>query len=59
MLLSSVRSFRGNPERISDRRAGHEAALAAADRAWDAGGLDFTDLEDDLATLLTAQLEDG
>lgn len=46
------------PERIRDNRDGYEAALIAADRAWDEGHLDFTDMEDYLATLLDAQLDD-
>lgn len=45
------------PERIRDNRAEYEAALEAADRAWDAGHLDFTRMEDYLAGLLQAQLE--
>jgi hypothetical protein len=32
--------------------------LSAADRAWDDGQLDFTDMEDYLAGLLEAQLQD-
>lgn len=44
------------PERIKDSREGYEAALAAADRAWDEGHLDFTEMEDYLANLLQAQL---
>ena len=46
------------PERIRDNREGYEAALIAADRAWDDGHLDFTEMEDYLATLLGAQLDD-
>jgi Fic family protein len=46
------------PERIRENRAGYEAALTAADRAWDAGNLDFSEMEDYLAALLQAQLED-
>jgi Fic family protein len=46
------------PERIRDNRDGYEAALIAADRAWDAGHLDFTVMEDYLAVLLDAQLDD-
>ena len=33
------------PERIRESRDGYEAALTAADRAWDAGHLDFTGME--------------
>jgi hypothetical protein len=46
------------PERIRETRTEYEAALTAADRAWDAGHLDFSVMEDYLATLLQAQLED-
>ncbi|MHB1109285.1 MAG: Fic family protein [Devosia sp.] len=46
------------PERIRDNREGYEAALIAADRAWDEGNLDFTVMEDYLAVLLDAQLDD-
>ena len=35
-----------------------EAALEAADRAWDDGHLDFIQMEDYLASLVAAQLED-
>jgi len=48
------------PERIRDDRDGYEAALKSADQAWDEGNLDFSQMEDYLATLLYAQLdEDG
>jgi Fic family protein len=47
------------PERIKDNRAGYEAALMSADRAWDAGHLDFTDMEAYLAELLIAQLKEA
>lgn len=46
------------PERIKDSRDGYEAALKMADQAWDDGHLDFTDMEDYLAGLLQAQLDD-
>ncbi len=46
------------PESIRDERHGYEKALIAADRAWDAGHLDFTEMEEYLAALLQAQLED-
>jgi Fic family protein len=46
------------PERIKDDRNGYEAALEAADRAWDDGHLDFIQMEDYLASLVAAQLED-
>ena len=45
------------PERIRDNREGYEAALIAADRAWDEGHLDFSAMEEYLAALLEAQLE--
>lgn len=47
------------PERITENRAGYEAALAAADRAWDDGHLDFSEMENYLAELLQAQLQEG
>jgi Fic family protein len=46
------------PERIRDDRAGYEASLKAADRAWEEGHLDFSALENYLAQLLQAQLSD-
>ncbi|MCT8267708.1 Fic family protein [Afifella sp. JA880] len=46
------------PERIREDRRGYEDALAAADQAWENGHLDFTEMEDYLAALVQAQLED-
>jgi Fic family protein len=46
------------PERIKEDRPGYEAALMAADIAWDNGHLDFTRMEDYLAALVQAQLLD-
>lgn len=46
------------PERIRETREEYESALLAADRAWDDGHLDFTMMEDYLASLLEAQLQD-
>lgn len=46
------------PERIRETRAQYETALVAADRAWEAGHLDFSVMEDYLANLLRAQLEE-
>lgn len=46
------------PERIRESREGYEQALRAADRAWDEGHLDFTEMEDYLAALVEAQLQD-
>jgi hypothetical protein len=46
------------PERIRDDRDGYENALKAADRAWDDGNLDFSQMEEYLAALLQAQLQD-
>lgn len=46
------------PERIRENREGYEEALQHADRAWDDGHLDFTKMEEYLASLLQAQLED-
>jgi len=47
------------PERIRDSRGDYETALAAADRAWDEGHLDFSEMEAYLSGLLQAQLEDS
>ena len=46
------------PERIRESRADYEASLGAADREWDDGHLNFTDVEEYLAGLLQAQLKD-
>lgn len=46
------------PERIKDTRNDYEAALKAADEAWDQGELNFSKMEDYLAGLLLAQLTD-
>jgi Fic family protein len=46
------------PERIRDNREGYVSGLRAADKAWFAGNLDFTELEAYLAELLEAQLRD-
>lgn len=46
------------PERIRADRAGYEAALKAADEAWEDGHLDFTEMEDYLAGLVQNQLDD-
>lgn len=46
------------PERIRENRNGYVAALRAADRAWDNGELDFTEMEQYLADLLEAQLRE-
>ncbi len=47
------------PERIKENRVGYEAALQAADAAWENGDLDFTTMEAYLADLLQAQLSDA
>lgn len=47
------------PERIRENREGYEAALQEADRAWDAGHLDFTVMEEYLANLTQLQLRDA
>jgi Fic family protein len=44
------------PERIRENRAGYEAALIAADRAWDDGHLDFSEMTQYLHGLVLAQL---
>ena len=46
------------PERIRDDRDSYEKALIAADKAWDDGHLDFSEMEEYLAALLEAQLKD-
>jgi Fic family protein len=46
------------PERIRENRPPYYAALKSADRAWDAGNLDTSELEAYLAGLLAAQLSD-
>lgn len=47
------------PERIREDRKPYYAALKRADLAWDAGNLDFLDLEQYLADLVEEQLEDA
>lgn len=47
------------PERIRENRELYEAALTAADRAWDAGHLDFREMEEYLAKLLQGQLAEA
>jgi hypothetical protein len=44
------------PERIRESRAPYIQALRAADRAWEAGKLDVSELDAYLAGLLQAQL---
>ncbi|MBA4747277.1 MAG: Fic family protein [Sphingopyxis sp.] len=46
------------PERIRENRPPYYAALAAADRAWDEGNLDLSQLESYLAQLVSDQLAD-
>ena len=47
------------PERIREDRAPYVEALRAADRAWEQGNLDFSEMEAYLARLLEAQLVDA
>ena len=47
------------PERIRENREEYESALTAADRAWEAGHLDFREMEEYLARLLQEQLEEA
>jgi hypothetical protein len=47
------------PERIKDDRAGYEQALEHADQKWDEGDLDFSRMEEYLAALVQAQLDDA
>jgi Fic family protein len=44
------------PERVRENRAPYYAALQAADRAWDLGHFDVSQLADYLSGLLKAQL---
>lgn len=46
------------PERIRENRGEYDAALNAADRAWEEGHLDFSEMEAYLAPLVQAQLEE-
>ncbi len=46
------------PERIRENREGYEAALKSADSAGEDGHLNFSQMEEYLAALLQAQLED-
>lgn len=46
------------PERIRENREGYERALKAADEAWEDGHLDFSVVEEYLAGLVEAQLDD-
>lgn len=46
------------PERIKETRVAYKAALRSADAAWDNGHLDFTAMEEYLAHLVQAQLQD-
>lgn len=59
LCVRSGRLLPGNkivPERIREDRAPYVAALRAADRAWDAGNLDISELESYIARLLQGQL---
>jgi len=47
------------PERIRENREPYYAALRAADKAWEEGHLDVSELEAYLAGLLTAQLSNA
>jgi Fic family protein len=47
------------PERIRENRKPYYAALQAADRAWERGDLDFSEMEQYLAGLLKQQLEEN
>jgi Fic family protein len=46
------------PERIRENRQPYYAALRAADRAWERGDLDFSEMEEYLAGLVDAQMAD-
>jgi len=47
------------PERIKESREGYQAALRAADYAWEEGNLDCSEMEEYIALLLQAQLEEN
>ncbi len=47
------------PERIREDRKPYYAALQAADRAWERGDLDFSEMEEYLARLVEEQLRDA
>lgn len=47
------------PERIKGNKEGYNAALGAADRAWEEGHLDFSEMEEYIAPLLEAQLSEN
>lgn len=46
------------PERIRENPKPYYAALQAADRAWEKGDLNFSEMEDYLASLVQEQLQD-
>ncbi len=46
------------PERIRENPTPYYAALQAADRAWEKGDLNFSEMEDYLASLVQEQLQD-
>jgi len=46
------------PERIKEDRDGYENALETADKAWDNGQLDFTQMEEYLLACSLQQLND-
>ena len=46
------------PERIQESREEYNKALSAADRAWDNGHLDFTQMTKYIGDLLGAQIQD-
>lgn len=62
LCARSGRLLPGNkivPERIKEDRGLYVQGLRAADRAWDAGNLDVSELESYVARLLQAQLADA
>jgi Fic family protein len=62
LCVRSGRLLPGNkivPERIREDRAPYIQALRAADRAWEAGNLDVSELATYLARLLQAQLAEA
>jgi hypothetical protein len=47
------------PERIRENREPYYAALQAADKAWDSGQMDVSELAKYLSNLLKGQLSEG
>ena len=62
ICVSSGALLHGNkivPERIKENRPAYVEALRAADVAWESGNLDFSEMEEFVAGLLQAQLQEA